>query len=219
MFSRKSYFLIKWQCTKLSVKNVPLKSKMRSDARGCPSPGAPWQPLGWGITRCFTFWGHLFHIQFCTLPFALKSQIFVKTCAQNGVEIHSKCNFKSLYFSALFFCSFSGRSKVRTCVWAMPVQSKSLRAQITWHTKWVEKSSEKVHKYTKKAWLEHRLEKTWKKVARVLNMCHKCVKNCVQKGGFIFAFCPLAPPVAALALQSSSWCKKCCQRAPKMTMK
>ena len=101
----------------------------------------------------------------------------------------------------------------------MPVQSKSLRAQITWHTKWVEKSSEKVHKYTEKAWLEHRLEKTWKKVAHVLKMCQKGVKNGVQKGDFIFAFCPLAPPVAALALQSSSWCKKCCQRAPKMTMK
>ena len=81
----------------------------------------------------------------------------------------------------------------------MPVQSKSLRAQITWHTKWVEKSSEKVHKYMKKACLEHRLEKTWKKVAQVLKMCQKCVKSGVQKGELIFAFCPLAPPVAALA--------------------
>ena len=80
-----------------------------------------------------------------------KNQIFVKTCVQICVKIHSECSFKSLYFPALFFCSFSGCSKVRTCVWAMPVQSKSLRAQITWNTKWVQKSSEKVHKYTKKA--------------------------------------------------------------------
>ena len=181
--------------------------------------GAVRGPLGSTIVRSFTFWGHLFHTQFCTLPSAPTNQIFVKTCTQNGAKIHSKCSFKSLHFSAPSFCSFSERSEVRTCVWAMPVQSKSLRAQITWHTKWVEKSSEKVHKYTKKAWLEHRFEKTWKKVALVLKMCRKCVKSGVQKGEFIFAFCPLAPPVAALALQSSSWCKKCCQRAPKMTMK
>ena len=181
--------------------------------------GAVREPLGSPIVTRFTFWGHLFHTQFCTLPFAPKNQIFVKTCTQNCAKIHYKWSFKSLYFSALFLCSFSGRSKVRTCVWAMPVQSKSLRAQITWHTKWVEKSSEKVHKYTKKAWLEHRLEKTWKKVAPVLKMCQKGVKNGVQKGELIFAFCFLAPPVAALALQSSSWCKKCCQRGPKIRMK
>ena len=46
--------------------------------------------------------------------------------------------------------------------------------------------------------------KDMKKVALVLNMCQKCVTNGVQKNAFIFAFCRLAPPVAALALQSSS---------------
>ena len=91
--------------------------------------------------------------------------------------------------SALFFCRFSGRSKVRTCVWAMPVQSKSLRAQITWHTKWVEKSSEKVHKYTKKAWLEHRLEKTWKKW-RMSWKCVKDVSKMVSKRVSLFLYFP-----------------------------
>ena len=42
------------------------------------------------------------------------------------------------------------------------------------------------------------------KVAHVLKMCQKNVKHGLQKSGFIFAFCPLAPPVAALALQTSS---------------
>ena len=46
--------------------------------------------------------------------------------------------------------------------------------------------------------------KDMKKGAHVLNMCQKGVKNGVPKGDFIFAFCLLAPPVAALALQSSS---------------
>ena len=46
--------------------------------------------------------------------------------------------------------------------------------------------------------------KDMKKVALVLKLCQKCVKSGVQKGAFIFAFCPLAPPVAALELQSSS---------------
>ena len=87
----------------------------------------------------------------------------------------------------------------------MPVQSESLRAQITWHTNWVQQSSEKVYKYTKGARLKHRLEKTWKKVAHVLQMYTNVLyKNGVQKGDEIIAFCPLAPPVAALALQSNS---------------
>ena len=50
--------------------------------------GAVREPLGSGITPRFTFWGHLFHTQFCTLPFASKNQIFVKTCTQNGAKIH-----------------------------------------------------------------------------------------------------------------------------------
>ena len=46
--------------------------------------------------------------------------------------------------------------------------------------------------------------KDMEKVVHVLKMCQKGVKNDVQKGDFIFAFCLLAPPVAALALQSGS---------------
>ena len=46
--------------------------------------------------------------------------------------------------------------------------------------------------------------KDMKKVTHVLKMCQNCVNNYVHKGGFIFAFCLLAPRVAALALQSSS---------------
>ena len=73
----------------------------------------------------------------------------------------------------------------------MPVQSKSLRAQITWNTKRVQKSSEKVHKYTKKAWLEHRLEKTLKKVVRVLKISEICVRNGRQKSEGISGYLPL----------------------------
>ena len=102
------------------------------------------------------------------------------------------------------FYSFSERSEVRTCVWVMPVQSKSLRAQVTWHRKWVEKPSQKVYSYTKKARLEHRFEKTLKKVMHVLNTSGICVQNGCQNGEFIFAFPYLALPVAALALQSIS---------------
>ena len=180
--------------------------------------GAVREPLDSTITPTFTFWGHLFHTHFCALPFAPQSDISVKTRAHNVAKIHSKCSSKSLHFSALSFCSFSGRSEVRTCVWAMPVQSKSLRAQITWNAKWVQKSWKKVHKYTKKAWLEPRLEKTLKKVVRVLKISEICVQNGLQTGDFIFAFSPLAPLVAALALQSVSWCKKCIRRAPQMTL-
>ena len=54
------------------------------------------------------------------------------------------------------------------------------------------------------AWLEHRLEKTLKKVVHVLEMSEMCVPNGFQKSEFIFALCPLAPLVAPLALQSVS---------------
>ena len=50
--------------------------------------GAVREPLGSGIITCFTFWGHLFHTQFCTLPFAPTNQIFVKTCTKNCAQIH-----------------------------------------------------------------------------------------------------------------------------------
>ena len=43
-----------------------------------------------------------------------------------------------------------------------------------------------------------------------------CIQSGLQMGGSIFAFSLLAPPVATLALQSISWCKKCSQRAPKI---
>ena len=46
--------------------------------------------------------------------------------------------------------------------------------------------------------------KDMKKVALVLKMCQKGVKSGVHKGEEIIAFCPLAPPGAALALQSIS---------------
>ena len=52
--------------------------------------------------------------------------------------------------------------------------------------------------------LEHRLEKTWKQVARVLKISKKNVQTILQKGEEIIAFCSLALPGAALALQSSS---------------
>ena len=50
--------------------------------------GAVRKPLGSTIVASFTFWGHLFHIQFCALPFAPKSQIVVKTCATNCADNH-----------------------------------------------------------------------------------------------------------------------------------
>ena len=38
-------------------------------SRSARTRGAVREPLGSGITPRFTFWGHLFHTQFCTLPF------------------------------------------------------------------------------------------------------------------------------------------------------
>ena len=62
-----------------------------------------------------------------------------------------------------------------------------------------------------------------RKDMRKSNACLESVSEINQKwcpkGWAYICSLPLCAAVAALALQSSSRCKKCCQRAPKMTMK
>ena len=84
---------------------------LKKRAREGGLSGSPWPQPSSGTTPTFTFWGHLFHTHFCALLLAPENNIFVKTCTQTGAQIHSKCNSKSLHFSAVFFLLFRSAQK------------------------------------------------------------------------------------------------------------